>query len=132
VVDRVVPVWGITRFSEPSCYFDRCVIAWGGVVAQAIVAVTLLIWAETSGYTRFQSLNTNLAILGFFSWSVAVFHLLPIRPLDEAIAWGLGPAPRIPQTPARQTSQTETRMAILEINLPALFPLFDTAARHRL
>ena len=87
--------------------------AWGGVVAQAIVAVTPRIWAD----------------LGFVSLRVAVFHPLPIRPLDGAIAWAFL---RIPQTPARQTSQTETRMAILEINLLAVFPLFDTAARHRL
>jgi hypothetical protein len=90
---ELYPVWGITRFSEPGCYFDRCVIAWGGVVAQAIVAVTLLIWAETSRYTRFQAVNANLAILGFFSWSVAVLYLLRIRPLDGAIAWACSPHP---------------------------------------
>jgi Zn-dependent protease len=58
-------------------------------VAQAIVAVPLLIWGETFGYTRFQAVNAILAILGFFSLSVAVFNLFPIRPLDGAIAWGL-------------------------------------------
>jgi membrane-associated protease RseP (regulator of RpoE activity) len=89
---ELYPIWGITRFSEPHSYFDRCVIAWGGVVAQAIVALPLLIWAETSGYTRFQAINAILAILGFFSLTVAVFNLLPIRPLDGAIAWGLLPA----------------------------------------
>jgi hypothetical protein len=112
-VDALYPVWEITRFSEPCRYFDRRAIAWGGVVAQAIVAVTPRIWADP----------------GFVSLRVAVFHPLPIRPLDGAIAWAFL---RIPQTPARQTSQTETRMAILEINLLAVFPLFDTAARHRL
>jgi len=89
---ELYPIWGITRFSQPYSYFDHCVIAWGGVVAQAIVAVPLLIWAETFGYTRFQAVNAILAILGFFSLSVAAFNLLPIRPLDGAIAWGLLPA----------------------------------------
>ena len=42
------------------------VIAWGGVVAQAIVAVPLLAWVETFGYTRFQAVNAILAILGSF------------------------------------------------------------------
>jgi hypothetical protein len=74
-VVALYPVWEITRFSEPRRYFDRRVIAWGGVVAQAIVAVTPRIWAD----------------LGFVSLSVAVFHPLPIRPLDGAIAWGLSP-----------------------------------------
>jgi Zn-dependent protease len=89
---ELYPIWGITRFSEPYSYFDHCVIAWGGVVAQVVVAVPLLIWTETFGYTRFQPVNAVLAILGFFSLSVAVFNLLPIRPLDGAIAWGLLPA----------------------------------------
>ena len=89
---ELYPIRGITRFSEPYSYFDRCVIAWGGVAAQAIVAVPLLIWAETFGYKLFQAVNAILAILGFFSLSVAVFHLVPIRPLDGAIAWGLVPA----------------------------------------
>jgi Zn-dependent protease len=89
---ELYPIWGITRFNEPYSHFDQCVIAWGGVVAQAIVAVPLLIWAETFGYTRFQAVNAILAILGFFSLGVAAFNLLPIRPLDGAIAWGLFPA----------------------------------------
>jgi membrane-associated protease RseP (regulator of RpoE activity) len=101
---ELYPIWGITRFSEPYSYFDHCVIAWGGVVAQTIVAVPLLIWAEIFGYTRFQAVNAILAILGFFSLSVAVFNLLPIRPLDGAIAWGLLPAflKRLRAKPARR------------------------------
>jgi Zn-dependent protease len=101
---ELYPIWGITRFSEPYSYFDRCVIAWGGVVAQAIVAVPLLIWTETFGYTRFPAVNAILTILGFFSLSVAVFNLLPIRPLDGAIAWGLLPAflKRLRAKPARR------------------------------
>ena len=86
------PVWGITRFSEPYSRFDHCVIAWGGVVAQAIVATPVFILSETFGYTRFQPLNAMLAIFGFFSLFVAAFNLIPAPPLDGAIAWGLLPA----------------------------------------
>jgi membrane-associated protease RseP (regulator of RpoE activity) len=89
---ELYPIWGITRFNRPYSYFDDCVIAWGGVVAQAIVAVPLLLWVEMFGYARFQAVNAILTILGFFSLSVAVFNLLPIRPLDGAVAWGLLPA----------------------------------------
>jgi Zn-dependent protease len=101
---ELYPLWGITRFSEPYSHFDQCVIAWGGIVAQAIVALPLLIWAETFGYTRFQAVNAILAILGFFSLSVAGFNLLPMRPLDGAIAWGLLPAflKRLRAKPARR------------------------------
>jgi Zn-dependent protease len=47
---------------------------------------------ELFGYSRFQPVNAILAIWGFFSLSMAVFNLLPIRPLDGSIAWGLLPA----------------------------------------
>src|SRR6266404_2099061 len=42
-------IWGITRFGEPYSRYDHCIIAWGGVVAQALVAVPLLVWVEVFG-----------------------------------------------------------------------------------
>lgn len=89
---ELYPIWGITRFNEPYSRYDHSVIAWGGVIAQAIVAVPLVVLTETFGYTRFQSLNTILAMFGFFSLFVAAFNLIPAPPLDGAIAWGLVPA----------------------------------------
>ncbi|PYU54184.1 MAG: hypothetical protein DMG55_32380 [Acidobacteria bacterium] len=58
-------------------------------MAQVIVGVPLVAWVEIFGYTRFQAVNAILAILGFSSLSMAVLNLLPVRPLDGAIAWGL-------------------------------------------
>lgn len=89
---ELYPIWGLTHFSEPYSRYDHCVIAWGGVVAQAIVALPLVVWVEAFGYTRFQPVNAILGILGSVSLGVAVFNLLPIPPLDGAIAWGLFPA----------------------------------------
>ena len=89
---ELYPIWGITRFGERYSRFDHCVIAWGGVVAQVIVGVPLVAWVEIFGCTRFQAVNAILAILGFSSLSMAVLNLLPVRPLDGAIAWGLLPA----------------------------------------
>src|SRR5258707_472151 len=89
---ELYPIWGITRFSEPYSRFDHCVIAWGGVVAQVIVAIPIVALTETFGYTRFEPLNTMLAMWGFFSVFVAAFNLIPAAPLDGAIAWGLIPA----------------------------------------
>jgi membrane-associated protease RseP (regulator of RpoE activity) len=89
---ELYPIWGITRFSPPYSRSDNCIIAWGGVVAQMVVAVPLIALVEIFGYSRFQPLNAILTILGFFSLSMAVFNLLPIPPLDGATAWGLLPA----------------------------------------
>jgi len=77
---------------EPHSRFDHCVIAWGGVVAQLIVAVPIVVLTETFGYTRFQPLNTVLGCFGIFSLSVAVYNLIPAPPLDGSVAWGLLPA----------------------------------------
>jgi len=89
---ELYPIWGVTRFSEPYADYDRCVIAWGGVLAQVVVALPFLLWQEIFGYTRFQALNTVMIILGGFNVFVAVFNLLPIRPLDGSIAWTLLPS----------------------------------------
>lgn len=86
------PIWGLTHFSEPYSRRDRCVIAWGGVVAQAIVGLPMIAVVEIFGYTRFAPVNAILAIFGFFSLSVAVFNLIPVPPLDGATALRLLPA----------------------------------------
>ena len=101
---ELYPILGITRFTLLYSRFDHCVIAWGGVAAQAVVAVPLIAWVERFGYSRFQPVNAMLAIWGFLSLSFAVFNLLPIRPLDGSIAWGLLPAlfKRSPAPPVRR------------------------------
>lgn len=86
---ELYPVWGITRFDEPYFSRDYCIIAWSGVLAQALIAIPLVAWVEVFGYTPYQPANAVLAILGFFSMSMVVFNLLPVRPLDGAIAWRL-------------------------------------------
>src|SRR5215467_9542152 len=74
---ELYPLWGITCFSEPYSSRDHCIIAWSGVIAQALIAIPLIAWAEIFGYKHFQPVNVAIAILGFFSLSTAVFNLLP-------------------------------------------------------
>jgi len=87
---ELYPIFGVTRFGTPWSQMDHCVIAWAGVLAQAVVAVPLLAVA-LFGYTRFNAVNMLFAILGFFSAAVALFNLLPIRPLDGSVAWKIFP-----------------------------------------
>ena len=88
---ELYPICGVTRFETPRSRRDHCVIAWGGVVAQAIIFCPLIGWLLTHGYTRVEGINMIFAILGFFSLGVAIFNLLPFRPLDGATAWRLIP-----------------------------------------
>lgn len=87
------PIFGITRFQIPWSRFDHCIIAWGGVLAQAVIAAPLvLLWVAIIGYTPFEPVNVVLAILGFYSLTVAAFNLIPAGPLDGSIAWQIIPA----------------------------------------
>lgn len=86
------PVFGVTRFGTPWSRLDHCIIAWAGVLAQAVVAIPVLAWLAIVGYTRLEVINMLLVMFGLFSTGVAAFNLLPIPPLDGAIAWGIFPA----------------------------------------
>ena len=104
---ELYPFWGITRFEVPYSPADHCVVAWGGIVAQTIVAVPIIVLTETFGYTRFQPLNALLAAFGFFSLFVAMFNLIPVPPLDwtlpfqfpHCVGAGLKPEEREGQAP---------------------------------
>jgi Zn-dependent protease len=89
---ELYPFFGFTQFGTPWSGFDHCVIAWGGVIAQAVVAIPILVLVELFGYSRFEAVNMLIAILCYYSIFVAFFNLLPIRPLDGSVAWGIIPA----------------------------------------
>jgi Zn-dependent protease len=89
---RLYPIFGLTCFEEPWSRWDRYVIAWGGVIAQGVVAFPFVTWYKLFGYSRFDQVNALIAIMGFFSLAVALFNLLPFPPLDGAMAWRIFPA----------------------------------------
>lgn len=89
---EMYPIFGFTTFGTPWSRVDHCIIAWAGVMAQALVAIPIILWVAIFGYSRFEAVNMLFAILGPFSIAVAVFNLLPIRRLDGAVAWGIFPA----------------------------------------
>jgi Zn-dependent protease len=88
---ELYPIFGFCRFEVPWSRFDHCVIAWGGVVAQLVVAVPIMLWVSTFGYTRFAPVNAVLGILGGYSLLVALFNLLPVGRLDGSMAWYIVP-----------------------------------------
>jgi hypothetical protein len=57
------PIFAITRFSTPWSSFDHCLTVWGGVFAQAVVALPLVVFVAVLGYTRFDVINEVFAIL---------------------------------------------------------------------
>ncbi len=100
---EIGPLWGRTCFQEPWSRRDHAFIVWGGVLAQMAVAVPVIVWISVAGYTRFESLNAALALFGPFSLFIAIVNLIPVAPLDGALAWRLLPAlftrPRLRKVP---------------------------------
>lgn len=88
---KLYPVFGVTRFGTPWSRLDHCIIAWGGVLAQAVIALPIIVWVAVFRYSRFEAVNVLFAILGFFSAAVALLNLIPTAPLDGAVAWGIFP-----------------------------------------
>jgi len=88
---EIYPILGLTRFSAPVSFFDACVIAWGGVLAQLAIAVPLVVWVALFGVTPFEPLNAALAILGPLSLLIAMLNLVPLGSCDGAKAWSLIP-----------------------------------------
>jgi len=89
---ELYPIFAVTRFETPWSRFDHAIIAWGGVIAQAIVAIPFVLWIKFFGYTPFDAANEALVLFGFFSLAIAVFNLLPFPPLDGFMAWQIVPA----------------------------------------
>lgn len=123
---ELYPIHGFVRFREPWSRYDDAVIAWGGVAAQAVVALPLVAWVAIFGFTRSDAVNVAIGILGYYSLVVAVFNLIPAPPLDGAKAWYLIPelikrarsrqtkpkrevviCPQIPRTESYDNSQIE-------------------------
>lgn len=88
---ELYPLHGWCRFEMPWSRYDHAIIAWGGVLAQAVVAIPLITYVLVFGYTRFEPLNAVIAILGFFSLGTMIFNLVPAGRLDGTMAWKFFP-----------------------------------------
>jgi len=86
------PIFGLASLEIPEPRFDRALISWGGVAAQIAVAIPVVLYVSLWGYTSVEALNAVLVIFGNYSLCAAAFNLLPIRPLDGSVAWGIIPA----------------------------------------
>jgi hypothetical protein len=64
------PIFGLCCFQVPWSKYDHCVIAWGGVIAQLLVAIPLVVGLKVFGYSNFSSVNAVLVVLGPYSLMV--------------------------------------------------------------
>jgi len=88
---ELYPLWGLTRIYGVRDPFDHCVIAWGGVLLQAVVGLPMLCWIKLVGYTPFEVLNAFMAFTAVFTVAMIPVNLAPYGRLDGAMAWRLFP-----------------------------------------
>jgi Zn-dependent protease len=88
---RLSIIHGVCVHTAPYEEFDDAVIAWGGVIAQLIVAIPILFLALVPNTDKVPGLDPVIAILGYYSAIVAIFNLTPAHPLDGHKAWRILP-----------------------------------------
>ncbi|HFD31752.1 MAG TPA: M50 family peptidase [Gammaproteobacteria bacterium] len=70
---------------------DHAIIAWGGVIAQLIVAIPLIFISLIINVKTVYGLGPPVAFLGYISAMFALINLVPVGHFDGASAWKLIP-----------------------------------------
>jgi Zn-dependent protease len=83
-------IHGRCEYDAPRSRWDEALVAWGGVVAQLIIALPLFafdnVWHHSLGL-----LAPVVLILGYWSMVLVVLNLIPARGLDGLKAWQIFP-----------------------------------------
>jgi len=83
-------VHGRCQHQAPESQWERCLIAWGGIAAQLVVAAPILI-LDSLWHGSLGILAPVVLILGYYSCIVVIFNLLPMKGLDGVLAWRIIP-----------------------------------------
>lgn len=84
-------IHGTCTYPQPHSQFEDALIAWGGVGAQLLVAVPLIIVAQFEWSSHVYGLGPVLAFLGYYSAMIVPLNLAPHPMLDGGKAWSLFP-----------------------------------------
>jgi Zn-dependent protease len=82
---------GRCEYAAPRQEWDGIAIAWGGVLAQLLIAIPVLILAGVLGQFEPSYLGPVVVMLGYLNLMIALVNLAPVRGLDGAIAWRIVP-----------------------------------------
>lgn len=66
---------------------DHYFIAWGGVLAQLIIAIPIIVFVYLSGIKDFGVLGPAVVFLGYINFMIALVNLAPAPMLDGHMAW---------------------------------------------
>jgi Zn-dependent protease len=84
-------IHGLCEFDSPDNRKDLAMIAWGGVLAQATVAIPLILLSQITLLGSNSYFGVLVSVFGYLSVMVIFLNLSPVRGLDGAHAWQLIP-----------------------------------------
>jgi Zn-dependent protease len=105
---RIGFLHGRCEYEAPEYEWDEVAIAWGGVVAQLLVAVPVLVLAQMSG-RDLGYLGPAIVILGYLNLMIALLNLAPAAGLDGEIAWRVIPLLRAKRNARRATERARRK-----------------------
>jgi stage IV sporulation protein FB len=79
------------RYVGTASPWQRAVIAWGGVLAQAAILVAVIVPSGLGWLPRSVMGSSFVITIGGYNLFMIAFNLIPIRPLDGKEAWSLLP-----------------------------------------
>ena len=88
---RVAAFHGVCEFEEPEYAKQDYLVAWGGVLAQLLVAVPVILLDVVFDIGQVDLLGPAVAIFGYVSVAIAALNLIPAHGLDGDKAWQLFP-----------------------------------------
>ena len=81
------PLGGVCYHESANSEYEDNIVAWGGVVAQAIIFIPALSISFFWGDSLPNIVKESLYYLGFYNLLIAGFNLIPIEPFDGAKCW---------------------------------------------
>jgi stage IV sporulation protein FB len=83
----VTPIGGVCRLEGDPTVHEAAVVAWGGVLAQAVILVIALLVQPLVHVIAFGLLDGFFDTLIRSNLVLMALNLLPVEPLDGAMAW---------------------------------------------
>jgi Zn-dependent protease len=93
----------------PDHEWDDVAIAWGGVLAQLLIAIPFLIFGAVFNEAVLEYLGAAVLILGYLNLLIALLNLAPANGLDGEVAWRIIPLLRARWVARRATDRARRR-----------------------
>jgi len=102
----VTMLHGWCRCEAPEYEWEEVLIAWGGVAAQFLIAVPVLIVALILGDRDWGYFTLVIVFLGYLNLVVAAINLMPGPGTDGNVAWRIVPLLKLRRRAAKAAKRT--------------------------